>query len=374
MEKSEKSKNEQKADYSVGVRAGIFGLIGNALLFAAKLTVGILAHSIAVMADAFNNLSDGASSAITVTGYKLASRPADREHPFGHARFEYIAALVIAVLMFVIGALFLKESLVEIFQNKGTPEVRFYLYIVLGLSVAMKGVQAAVYGISYKRTGSLPMKAAAMDSVGDMFATSAAILSALLWDVTGRDLDGYFGTAISLFILFTAVRLLKESVSPLLGTAPLDSLVNAVKEKILSYPGVLGVHDITIHSYGEARAYAVAHIEVSAAATLTDAHELVDRIERDILSELGVRFVAHIDPKQEERSATDLEALIRAFLSDKFAGTTVHDFRVTKEQDASLVYLDAEIPWESALTAKELTAALKEFDPGFTYIVNVDRK
>ena len=374
MKREEGSKNEPKADFSVGVHAGIFGLIGNALLFAAKLTVGILAGSIAVTADAFNNLSDGASSAITVAGYKLASRPADREHPFGHARFEYVAALVIAVLMFVIGALFLKESVVEIFQNKGAPNVRFYLYIVLGLSVAMKGAQATVYGVSYKRTGSLPMKAAAMDSVGDMFATSTAILSALLWDVSGRDLDGYFGTAISLFILFTAVRVLKESISPLLGSAPLDSLVSAVREKILSYPGVLGVHDITIHSYGEARAYAVAHIEVSASATLTDAHELVDRIERDILRDLGVRFVAHVDPKQEERSATDLEALIRAFLFDKFAGASVHDFRVTREQGDARVYLDAEIPWESALTAEDLTAALKAFDPDFTYIVNVDRK
>lgn len=365
---------EQKADFSFGVKAGIFGLIGNAFLFVSKLVVGIFVRSIAVTADAFNNLSDGASSAITVVGYKLAARPADREHPFGHARFEYIAALVVSVLMFMIGALFLKESIVEIFKKQGAPAVRFYLYVVMGLSVLVKGAQATVYGVSFRKTGSLPMKAAAMDSIGDMISTSAAMLSALLWDVAALDLDSYFGAAISLFILFTAVRLLKDSVSPLLGTAPLDSLVGALREKILSYPGVLGVHDVVIHSYGAKAAYAVAHVEVSAAETLTDAHELIDRIERDVWKELGVRFVAHIDPRWQERSATDREALIRAYLSDRFEGASVHDFRIAGEEGSPTVYLDVEVPWESALTAEEISASLADFDPDYAYVVNLDRK
>lgn len=370
----EARRREQNADFSFGVKAGVFGLIGNGVLFVAKLLVGLFAHSIAVTADAFNNLSDGASSAITVAGYKLAARPADREHPFGHARFEYIAALVVSVLMFAIGALFLKESLVGIFAKEGMREVRFYLYIVLGLSVLVKGAQATVYGLFFRKTGSLPMKAAAMDSVGDMISTSAAVLSAILWDAAGWDLDGYFGTAISLFILFTAVRLLRDSVSPLLGTAPLEGAVDALKEKILSYPGVLGVHDVTIHSYGERVTYAVAHVEVDATASLTDAHELIDRIERDVLRELGVRFVAHIDPRRQERSAMDLEALVRAYLSDRFAGATVHDFRLEGEEGVPTVYSDVEVPWESPLTAEEIVAALKAFDPDFDYVVNLDRK
>ena len=372
--KSDKDSRTRDKTYSVGIRSGVFGMISNALLFAAKLTVGILIHSIAVTADAFNNLSDGAGSVITVAGYKLSARPADREHPFGHARFEYIAALIVSVVMLVIGALFLKESVTEIFVGRDTPDVRAFAYVILGISVAVKGGQALVYGLSYKKTRSLPMKAAAMDSMGDMLATSVAILSTALWQGTGRDLDGYFGAAISMFIIVTAIRLLKDSVSPLLGNAPLAGLVDRLKAKILSYDGVLGVHDVTIHSYGEKHSYAVVHIEVSAAETLLHAHELVDAIERDVLSELGIQLVAHVDPRPAEGGETDFACLLRAYLADRFNGLGVHDLRVSTEGDKKEVYLDAEIPWESSLTGEEITAALTAFDPDHDYFVTEDRK
>ena len=373
-ERKERGKASRDKTYSVGIRSGIFGMICNALLFAAKLTVGLLIRSIAVTADAFNNLSDGASSVITVTGYKLSARPADREHPFGHARFEYIAALIVSVVMLVIGALFLKEAVTEIFVGRETPDVRVFAYIVLGISVAVKGAQAIVYGIAYKKTGSLPMKAAAIDSVGDMLATSAATLSTVLWAATERDLDGYFGAAISVFIIVTGIRLLKDSVSPLLGSAPISGLVDRLKEKILSYDGVLGVHDVTIHSYGEKHSYAVVHIEISAAETLLHAHELVDEIERDVLADLGIQLVAHVDPRMEEGSATDFTCLIRAYLADRFDGLTVHDLHIADEGEGRTVYFDAEIPWESSLTGEEIVAALRAFDPDHEYVVTEDRK
>lgn len=373
MKNQQKALSAQDKTYAVGIRSGVFGMISNALLFAAKLTVGILIRSIAVTADAFNNLSDGASSVITVTGYKLAARPADREHPFGHARFEYIAALIVSVVMLVIGALFLKESLTEIFSEHAAPDVRAYAYIVLGISIAVKGAQTAVYGISYKRTKSLPMKAAALDSAFDMLATSVAMLSALLWQVTGLDLDGYFGAAISAFIIYTGIRLLKDSVSPLLGNAPQKGLVGTLKEKILSYEGVLGVHDVTIHSYGEKHAYAVVHIEVSASETLLGAHELVDAIERDVAAELGLQLVAHVDPRVEDGGNGEFACLIRAYLADRY-DLSVHDLRITTEGARPTVYLDAEIPWESTLTGEEITAALSAFDPDHDYIVTEDRK
>lgn len=370
---TDKTKKQEK-EFSTGVRAGVFGMITNALLFAAKLTVGLLIKSIAVTADAFNNLSDGASSVITVAGYKLAARPADREHPFGHARFEYVAALIVSVVMLVIGALFLKESVTEIFAGQGTPDVRPFAYVVLGVSVAAKGAQAAVYGVSYKRTKSLPMKAAATDSLGDMLVTSAAILSTVIFDVTGADVDGYFGAAISLFIVFTAARLLKDSVSPLLGNAPLDDMVGKLKQKILSYKGVLGVHDVTIHSYGEKHSYAVVHIEVSASETLLGAHELVDEIERDVLSELGIQLVAHVDPREETTGGVDLECLLRAYLADRFDNLSVHDFRILADGDKKQIFFDAEIPWESTLTKEEILAALRTFDPDYEYVITEDRK
>ena len=375
METTQSKKSPARdTSFAIGIRSGVFGMISNALLFAAKMTVGVLIRSIAVVADAFNNLSDGASSAITVTGYKLASRPADREHPFGHARFEYIAALIVSVVMLVIGALFMKESISEIVSGRAAPDVRPFAYVVLGVSIAVKGAQAVVYGVSYKKTRSLPMKAAAMDSVSDMLATAVATLSAVLWQVTGLDLDGYFGAAISAFILFTAVRLLKDSVSPLLGNAPTKGLVGTLKEKILSYDGVLGVHDVTIHSYGEKHSYAVVHVEVSASETLLHAHELVDAIERDVLAELGLQLVAHVDPRVEDGGDSDFACLIRAYLSDRFDGLAVHDLRITQEGERPTVYLDAEIPWESTLTGEDVAAALRAFDPDHDYIVTEDRK
>ena len=373
MEREERTQERsENMNYRTGIRSGVFGLVCNALLFAAKLTVGVLIRSISVTADAFNNLLDGASSAITVAGYKLAARPADREHPYGHQRFEYIAALVVAVLMFVIGALFLKESITSIFSEADPLEVKAYAYVVLGVSVAVKGAQAAVYGFSYRKTRSLPMKAAMWDSLGDMLATSTAILSAVIWDAAGTDLDGYFGAAISLFILFTAFRLLKDSVSPLLGAAPLASLVGTLKGEIASYDGVLGVHDLVIHSYGASRIYAVAHVEVAATMDLVEAHDLIDKIEREVGRKLGVELVAHVDPRDEKETA--LEEQIRALLSDAFPTLSVHDFRLTEEGERPRVCFDAEIPYESPITADEILPLLRSFAPEYEYVVNVDRK
>ena len=373
MENEDRIVSNQSAEYSRGIRAGIFGLISNALLFAAKLTVGILIRSIAVVADAFNNLSDGASGVITVVGYKLAARPADREHPYGHARFEYVAALALTIVMFMIGAIFLKESIVDVFSKDVAPTIGAYVYVVLGISVLVKGAQAAVYGISYKKTRSLPMKAAATDSLGDMAVTSAAILSTVILQVTGCDTDGYFGAAISLFILFSAVRLMKEVVSPLLGAAPSESLVGALKGKVASYEGVLGVHDVVIHSYGASRIYAVLHVEVNAGATLTEAHELADRIEREVFRDLGVRLVVHIDPRAEQ-DAADHAMRLREVLTSRFDGISLHDYRQSMEGGRVKVYFDVEVPYESDVTAEEIVEALTAADPSCEYVVNVDRK
>ena len=366
----------QKASdaYTRGIRAGIFGLISNALLFAAKLATGILIHSIAVVADAFNNLSDGASSVVTITGYKLASRPADREHPFGHARFEYVAALAITIVMFMIGAIFLKESIEGIVAGPAAPEIGAYAYVVLGASILVKGAQGAVYGVSYKRTHSLPMKAAATDSIGDVVVTSGALLSTVLWQTTGVDLDGWFGAAISLFILFTAVRLMKEGASPLLGAAPSEELVGALKGKVASYRGVLGVHDVVIHSYGATRVYAVMDVEIAADTSLTEAHALADKIERETYRDLGVRLVVHVDPRTTKKEEAERAAWVRARLAELFEGVSTHDLRVAKEDGRIKVYFDAEIPYESELTAETIAAALSAADPSCEYVVGVDRK
>ena len=369
-------KKQNKNVYGAGVKAAVFGIASNVLLFAAKLTVGLLMRSITVAADAVNNLSDGASSVITVVGYKISARPADKKHPYGHARFEYVAALVISVVMLVIGAMFLKESLTAIFSPKETATVGVYAYFVLGGAIAVKGAQAAIYLRTYKKTNSLPMKAAAADSVGDVASTFAALISTIVIDVAGYNADGYFGAAISIFILFSAVRVLKDSVNPLLGDAPSADTLKRIEEKILSYDGVLGVHDIVLHSYGAAYTFAIAHVEVSADQTLSVAHELIDRIEREVSAEMGIMLVAHIDPIADDfASAGAMKEEILAFLSERFSVTALHDFRVVKRGGSFAVCFDVEIPWEAKTDASQIENALRaDYNPDFSYSVNLDRR
>lgn len=358
------------------MRAGVFGVFSNVLLFAAKLVVGILVRSITVVADALNNLSDGASSVVTVVGYKISSRPADKGHPFGHARFEYVAALVIAVIMMMIGALFLKESVTSIFSPHPLQSVGAYVYVILAFSALVKGGQATIYAVTYRKTRSLPMKAAAADSVWDVASTLVALLSTLLFDVVGWNADGYFGAVISVFILASAIKVLKESVDPLLGDAPLESTVEGLREKALAYEGVLGVHDIVVHSYGAAHIYAVLHVEVSADMTLSDAHDLVDRIEREISAEMGLTLVAHVDPQSEDlAAAAELKEALRAFLAERTDLLAIHDFRLRKEEGKLCVYFDAEVPWTSDATADSVISLLKrEFHTEYEYFVTVDKR
>ena len=370
------AKDIQRGGYASGMKAGVFGVFSNVLLFAAKLTVGILVRSITVVADALNNLSDGASSVVTVVGYKISSRPADKGHPFGHARFEYVAALVIAVIMMMIGALFLKESLTAIFSPHELQAVGAYVYVILAFSALVKGGQATVYAVTYRKTRSLPMKAAAADSVWDVATTLVALLSTLLFDLAGLNADGYFGAVISVFILVSAIKVLKESVDPLLGDAPLESTVQGLRERVLAYAGVLGVHDIVVHSYGAAHVYAILHVEVPADMTLSDAHDLIDRIEREVSAEMGLTLVAHVDPQSEGlAAAADLKEELRAFLSEKADLLSLHDFRLRKEEEKLCLYFDAEVPWESEVTAESVTALLKrEFNGEYEYFVTVDKR
>jgi len=372
----EDGKNINGNRYGSGMKAGLFGVISNVLLFAAKFVVGLLLRSITVVADALNNLSDGASSVVTVVGYRIASRPADKEHPFGHARFEYVAALVISVIMLVVGALFLKESITTIFSPHALADVQVYAYVVLGVSALVKGGQAGVYLATYRKTHSLPMKAAATDSIWDVVTTLTALLSTLLFDVTGWNGDGYFGALISVFIIVSSVLVLRDSVHPLLGDAPSESLVQSLRDSILSYTGVLGVHDIVLHSYGADHTYAIAHVEVRANETLTEAHELIDRIEREVRAETGIMLVVHVDPITDDfAAATRLRTEITDHLSEKYHLIAIHDFRVTKKDERLQVYFDAEVPWKEEITAEEMAAFLHEkCREECEYIITIDKE
>ena len=235
-----------------GVAAGVFGICSNAVICALKLAVGFVSGSVAVIADAVNNLSDAGSSAVTVAGFKLAARPADREHPYGHARYEYIGALVVAVIILIVGVLLCKSSVEKMISPEAV-STDVWTYVVLAASIVMKLVQMAIYLDFAKSISSGALKAAAADSRNDVIATSAVLIAAIVMDATGVNVDAYFGLAVSLFIVVSSFRYILEAADPLIGTRPPTEVVDALKEKILSYVGVIGVHDLAVHSYGEGR-------------------------------------------------------------------------------------------------------------------------
>ena len=343
-----------------GVTAGVFGICSNAVICALKLAVGFVSGSVTVIADAVNNLSDAGSSAVTVAGFKLASRPADREHPYGHARYEYIGALVVAVIILIVGVLLCKSSVEKIV----TPEevsVDVWTYVVLAASIVMKLVQMWLYLDFAKSISSGALKAAAADSRNDVIATGAVLVAAVITDVAGVNVDAYFGLAVSLFIVVSSFKYILEAADPLIGTRPPEEVVKTLKDKVLSYDGVIGMHDLAVHSYGEGRYFAVAHLEVPAKDDIMFAHELADNIERDVKEELGIQLTLHIDPiDNEDEETLALKERCMKVVRGFGEGFSLHDFRLVKGMEHTNILFDVEVPFEHKVALSDVEKKLEE--------------
>lgn len=343
-----------------GVTAGVFGICSNAVICALKLVVGFLSGSVTVIADAVNNLSDAGSSAVTVAGFKLASRPADREHPYGHARYEYIGALVVAVIILIVGVLLCKSSVEKIV----TPEevsVDVWTYVVLAASIVMKLVQMWLYLDFAKSISSGALKAAAADSRNDVIATGAVLVAAIIMDVAGVNVDAYFGLAVSLFIVVSSFKYILEAANPLIGTRPPEEVVETLKDTVLSYDGVIGMHDLAVHSYGEGRYFAVAHLEVPAKDDIMFAHELADNIERDVRDKLGIQLTLHIDPiDNEDEETLALKERCMKVVRSFGEGFSLHDFRLVKGMEHTNILFDVEVPFEHKVALSDVEKKLEE--------------
>ena len=343
-----------------GVTAGVFGICSNAVICALKLAVGFVSGSVTVIADAVNNLSDAGSSAVTVAGFKLASRPADREHPYGHARYEYIGALVVAVIILIVGVLLCKSSVEKIV----TPEevsVDVWTYVVLAASIVMKLVQMWLYLDFAKSISWGALKAAAADSRNDVIATGAVLVAAVITDVAGVNVDAYFGLAVSLFIVVSSFKYILEAADPLIGTRPPEEVVKTLKDKVLSYDGVIGMHDLAVHSYGEGRYFAVAHLEVPAKDDIMFAHELADNIERDVKKGLGIQLTLHIDPiDNEDEETLALKERCMKVVRGFGEGFSLHDFRLVKGMEHTNILFDVEVPFEHKVALSDVEKKLEE--------------
>ncbi|NLC84268.1 MAG: cation transporter [Ruminococcaceae bacterium] len=360
-----------------GRLSSMVGIVVNLLLFAAKFVVGTLSGSIAVTGDAFNNLSDSASSVIALLSFRLAAKPADREHPFGHARIEYVASAAVSVLILVIGIELMRGSIEKIIAPAPI-EFSLVTVIVLLLSIVTKlWLYFFNRGLG-KLTDSSVMRATAIDSLSDVMATSAVLVSMLLSPLLKIQLDGYTGVIVAVLILITGYQLFKSMLDRLLGQGPNPELAEQIDEFIHGYEGVLDTHDLVVHDYGPYRTFASVHVEVDATAESLVSHDLADNIERDIKREQGINLVVHLDPIiRDDPFVNHLRQLAESVLSEIDDELSLHDFRVRQGKAHSNLIFEVAVPYEFELSLDELRARIQQGvsaeDPTLRAVVEFDR-
>ena len=343
-----------------GNMAGVVGIVCNVLLCAAKLLVGTLARSISIMADAVNNLSDASSSIVTLVGFKLAGRPADEHHPYGHARFEYLAGLTVSVMILVIGLELGRSSIDKILHPA---DVAFNLVTgaVLAASILVKLWMAAFNRSVGRRIGSETLIATAADSRNDVISTAAVLAAAVLSLATGLPLDGWMGLAVAVFIFVSGIGLVRDTVNPLLGEAPSEGLPPSIARKVLSYPGVLGTHDLMVHDYGPGRRFASVHVEMAAEEDTLKSHDVIDNIERDFHDQDNIHLVVHYDPIVTGDAALGTaREWVREQVARISPQLSMHDFRMVTGPSHTNLIFDVVVPADFSMTDAALRAAIQQ--------------
>ena len=359
---------------------GIVGILSNLLLFLIKLSVGLITSSIAIMADAFNNLSDAGSSIITIVGFKLSDKPADAEHPFGHGRMEYISALIVSFMVMLVGFEFVKSSVERIF-NPIKIEFETIPFVLLLISILIKLWLSHFNKFIGNKIDSSALKAASTDALGDVFTSSSVAISFLVSKFTSFPIDGYLGTLVALFILYSGFSLTKETLNPLLGEAPDPELVQKIKDMVLSYDKITGVHDLIIHNYGPCRCMASIHAEVPSNISIMEIHEIIDKAEREISEKLKIYLVIHMDPIaiDDKEVKKDYDMVCDIIKQDERI-KSIHDFRVVGKGDVKNLLFDIVIDSEKmfkTMTKREtlvatINKAVKENHPKYNCIITVD--
>ena len=360
-----------------GKFTGIFGIISNIFLFAVKIILGTLTASISITADAINNLSDAGSSSITLFGFKIAGKPADAKHPYGHARMEYISGLIVSCIITSIGFDLFISSIERIITPVET-SYSVVSIIILVLSIGVKLYQGIVYRTAGKRINSASLIAASTDSINDVISTSVVVVGSIIGLTTDINLDGWLGLAVALFVVYSGVKLIFETSDPLLGAAPDEELVEKLSEKILSYDGVIGIHDLVVHNYGFGRCFASVHAEVPAEKNILESHDTIDNIEFDVLKEMNVHLVIHLDPVETDNHELNvLKAAVQCIIESKDKDISMHDFRAVFGHTHTNIIFDVNVPFEFDIDDDELcnyiTKEVKKLDPKYNTVITVDR-
>lgn len=359
-----------------GKFAGVVGIVTNLLLSVIKALAGFLFHSVAILADAVNNLSDSASSIVTLVGFKLSAKPADKEHPYGHARIEYISGLIVSLVILLLGFQLVQSSVGKILQPEET-EISLLAVAVLIVSMLIKLWQFFFYRKLGRRITSTTLEATAADSRNDVISTGAILIGMGITKLTGYNLDGWMGLVVAILVIIGGVKLIMETSDPLLGIAPSKELVDGVYQKILSYEGVLGLHDLSVHNYGPGRCFASVHCEVPAEQDVMVSHDIIDNIERDFLQDMNIHLVIHMDPvvTDDERTNTLKQQVVRK-LRTLSAEIDMHDFRVVWGNTHTNLIFDVCVPfgfqWNDNELLQRVEETIKELDAHYFTVVTVD--
>lgn len=363
---------------SYGNMSGLVGIFLNLCLFAAKLTTGVLSSSISVIADAFNNLSDAGSSVVTFLGFKLANRPADKEHPFGHGRYEYVAGLGISVVILLVGIELLKSSVEKIFNPEASTEITMMSVCILTASVLVKLWMFYFNKILSKKINSSALKATSLDSLTDCIATTIVLVGLLISKYSGLVIDGYLGVAVAIFILFAGVNTFRDSLSPLLGTPPDADFVDEIRETVMQAEMIVGIHDLIVHDYGPGRCIISLHAEIPCNEDILKAHDSIDLVEKTLERKFNCLATIHMDPIATDNAFTlSLRRNVTDSIVEINPQFSIHDFRVVHGETHTNLIFDLVIPHGLKTPKEEIRNLVKEkirsIDPKLIPVMHIEK-
>lgn len=378
--KNYKDYNNPQVRFAYGRMCGIVGIISNFLLCGIKIIFGLIVSSIAIIADGINNMADAGSSLITLIGFKLAGLPSDKDHPFGHQRYEYITGLIVSVIIFFIGALLLKSSIEDLIAfevSEKNIKLSIITCLILVISILVKCWQCLFYRKNGKLINSSALIATGSDSLNDCISTFAILIGVIInMFYPNGFVDGIMGIGVSIFILISGIKLIRETISPLIGEAPTKEFIDMVVNKIESYDGVLGVHDLVIHSYGAEKIFITAHVEVDSSISINISHDMIDNIERDFQN-MNLNLVIHMDPVDiHDEVVTKLKSVVRKIIDTFDPDLMFHDFRIVKGITHTNVLFDIVVPDKYKLTNQEIKdeidKKLKDYDEKLHTVITFD--
>ena len=374
--KDNKNVQDPKVRGNYAMLSSITGIIANVLLFIGKLVIGILSASVAIIADAFNNIGDAGSSVVTMFGFRLAGKHADKEHPMGHGRFEYISAFIVDVLIIFVGVELLKSSVEKIISCEPA-DIQTVTLVFLGAAILVKAWLFFFYRKIAKTIDSSVIKAASFDSISDVVATTVVLISSLVSKYTDLDLDGYAGILVAAFIFYTGIKASKETIDLLLGGSPDKEILKNIKDFVKDYPDVIGIHDVMVHDYGPGRQIVSFHAEVSAKSDFSYVHDIIDNIERDMQKKYGYIVTIHLDPiVVDDQKVNEMYAFVKETVKEVDESFSVHDFRMTYGGNHINLIFDLSIPVDSKISdedaAKEVEDKIRSLRPECNCVIKAE--